>query len=137
MQPHDTSKLIDIFLIPGEPTVPELSYFSNASSKVLLTASKLIVIRETSFSVHCSGSTSIPGPRSYEWAGLNTSTLSFTDIGVQDAGIYTCNVTNIMVRTVGATKTGRSSKHLIVEVQCKLQFELNDRYKLNISYLNG
>ena len=134
MQPQDTSELIDIFLIPGEPTVPELSYFSNANSKVLLTTSKLIVIRGTSFSLHCSGSTSIPGPPSYEWAGLNTSTTSntlpFTDIGVQDAGIYTCHVTNIMVRTVGATKTGRSSKHLIVEVQCKLQFELNDRYKL-------
>lgn len=105
----------------SEPTVPELSYFSNTSSKVHLTTSELVVIRGTSFSVYCLGSTSIPGPPSYEWEGLNTSTasniLSFTDIGNQDAGIYTCHVTNIMARTVGDTEIGRNSKHLVVEVQ--------------------
>ena len=112
-----------MFFTTGAPSVPKLFYITSTGSRMALIKPQLTVIKGTSFSLECSGSTSTHARASYRWLGSVVShngILNFINVDPSEAGTYTCLVENSMVPTFGSAVTGRNFTK--IEISCKYMY---------------
>lgn len=81
--------------------------------------SYLRIIENTTFTIKCNGSTSNPKGEIYLWQNQADNNLTIRNIKTDNAGMYSCNVTNIMKRTFGGTEIGHNSTTINIDVLCK------------------